>query len=229
MDQLWSEDLGRVTRAFDEWTLEQRDLREFLALARQFADSGYEALDREWWSRPAGEDDDFVPNWMPPQNYHRLLLSYVLRDGVSLYEVYLEKALEEVWAHQVGNPTVSERSPKAPALREVYQKVLGCEIRPDPIADIIAVRDLLTHRRGELRTEQHQIKYDQRIYMLPDIHLHLGPEGVEEALDRLGANVRLVDRRAWQYTSGRAELDASALDALNAGARWLRETGGSGQ
>ncbi len=57
----WAFRGGRVTRAFDEWRLEERYLREFLRLGLRFADEGYQRLWDDIAARPSdGEGPDQI-------------------------------------------------------------------------------------------------------------------------------------------------------------------------
>jgi hypothetical protein len=106
----WDEDRGRVSQAFDDWKLIEGDQRAFLRLALEFATAEYDRLWKEAGEEPYWDDspeqiDSFeakVSN-LHQHDFDWMLLSGVLRDAVTSFEVYLEKAREEVLRHQ-GQP-----------------------------------------------------------------------------------------------------------------------------
>jgi hypothetical protein len=101
----WDEGLGTVSRAFDEWRLIDQDRRVFLQLSIEFADREYERIWNDIGSSPADPDGPEQPDlfhaavhglW--PDDYEWMVRAAVLKDAVTSFEVYLEKAARELLA-----------------------------------------------------------------------------------------------------------------------------------
>jgi hypothetical protein len=226
----WNERAGRVTQAFDEWRLADRDIRSFQRLGRAFADEGYQSRWDAIAHQPSdGEGPDMFDlmdretDGLTDIDFNWLLGNLCVRDGVTVYETYLEKGLEEVYQRQLGAYSVADRSPDARLLDRAYRVVLAIEPRPDPVREAIKLRDLLTHRRGELRTKALRERYDTEEYGLPDIKVSLPPDQVIGVLDDLAKSVRVVDLVLYRYAWGTDRLperELEQLESLTAG--WLR-------
>jgi|GEM_PF-5505986 len=83
-----------------------------------------------------------------------MTLQAAIKDTVTAFEVYLERALDELLhAHDLA--LVPRRtSLQWRELRKHHASLLDVELESLDIKEIRAVRHVLTHRRGELRTEQ---------------------------------------------------------------------------
>jgi hypothetical protein len=99
----WNEQAHSVTRAFDDWALTDRDIRAFLKISDQFVQKEYERIWNELANSPGDPDGPELPDlfndavdglW--PSDYEWMLLPSVVKDGVTAFEVYLEKAANEV-------------------------------------------------------------------------------------------------------------------------------------
>lgn len=81
-----------------------------------------------------------------------MLLAAVLKDGVTAFEVYLEKAVSEVRMHY-GIP-----EPEAIwhwlQVKGFYQRHFSLTVETEVVRDIRRLGHILTHRRGELRTNR---------------------------------------------------------------------------
>src|SRR5664280_1840450 len=132
----WSLDAGRVTRAYDDWHLSEQELRAFLRLASAFSEEGYAARWTRILHHPGSEDADILDlmdrdvDGLIPHQFEWLLGNFCVRDGTTLYEVYLEKALEEVAGFQVGTLPVGEHSPFWREFRDVFHDVF--DLAPSP-------------------------------------------------------------------------------------------------
>ena len=103
----WCETQGRVSRAFDEWKLIDHDQRTFLRLGLEFASREYDRLWQESGEEPYDEDGpDHLESFenkvggLHQHDFDWMHLSGVTRDAVTNFEVYLEKAREEILAPQ---------------------------------------------------------------------------------------------------------------------------------
>jgi hypothetical protein len=205
----WKERQGRVSQAFDEWWLVEQDLRAFLRLGLEFAENEYNRLWQESSEEPAHEDSPELIDVFEAKvsNLHQtefnwILLAAVLREAVSSFEVYLEKAREEVLRHHSQPIAVAERSPNWREL-EAFFGQLGITIRSSDVDNVVKLRNFLTHRRGELRTEKERTEFQQtRPGELPPLEVELTREEVEAAMDTLATAVRAIDRAVYEYTWG---------------------------
>jgi hypothetical protein len=209
----WDEKQGRVSRAFDEWWLIERDLRAFLRLGLEFAETEYERLWQECANQPADENSPELIDVFEAKvsNLHQnefrwMFLAAVLRDTVSSFEVYLEKAREEVLRHHGRPIEVADRSPTWKTLERFYGQ-LGTTVRDDAVVSIVNLRDFLAHRRGELRTENQRAEFERsRPGELPPLEVELTAEEVEAAMDTLADAVRSIDYVVYDHTWGRGHI-----------------------
>ena len=128
----WDEGQGRVSRAFDEWKLVDADQRAFLRLGLSFAAAEYDRLWQESEQEPyydGGPEliDSFeakVGN-LHQHDFEWMFLAAVLRDAVANFEVYLEKAREEVLRHQGQPIAVLPHSPTWRASKTFFRQLVG--------------------------------------------------------------------------------------------------------
>jgi hypothetical protein len=219
---------GKVTRAFDEWRLAERELLAFLRLGLKLSKEGFDRLWDEIGRMPASEDGperidlfDVATDGLSPLQFDWLLMNLVVRDAVTLYEVYLEKALHEVAEYRVGATVVGERSPDWNNLRPIYRGIFKKDPEPVDVHAVIRLRNLLTHRRGELRTDSLRAEYDTKEYGFPDIWIRLEPETVVRHLDTLAASVARIDDTMHGLAWGRGPFGPELQEQLVAAAPWL--------
>lgn len=210
-DRTWNEPLGAVTRAFDEWRVTDSDIRNFLTLTTCWTDERYHDLWEEIGARPGTEDGPDQPDvfdkevgglW--PDDYHWMLRAAVIRDAVTAFEVYLEKAASEVlrchgyaWKVKLGH------TPRWDDLVKFASECLGVAVDSDPVRHVRALRHTLTHMRGELRTQEQRDQFGMKDDSgFPNKRAVLTTESVIDSLDDLGAVVRTVDAVAWRYSYG---------------------------
>lgn len=246
----WDEYHGSVTRAFDGWKTTDADIRAYLVLSRRWIDKAYretwDEAQREFAGRfdPDRDDpDDYVDvfhdkvSGLWAKDYFWMLRSSVLRDAVTAFEVYAEKSLNELlsWFRfdvpdgdtyrlvPVVNP--SQLSPSWTTLREVHT-ALGNDLETEPIKYVRALRHLLTHQRGELRTEEQRNQYASEAnaddWLIGDAYVGgdvpLAHDRVIEMMDQIAAVVRASDPAVWRHTWGRAGFP-EALRGLASGRR----------
>lgn len=203
----WDEEQGSVSRAFDEWRLIDRDQRAFLHLGLEFATVEYdrrwkEAGEEPYWEGGPEQLDSFEDKiealW--EHDYAWMHLSGVLRDAVSNFEVYLEKAREEVLAHHGQRVEVPDKSPDWAKLKSFFRQ-LDVVVLPDDVKPVVALRNFLVHRRGELRTEKLRQEFQAtHSDVIPPWTVELTKERVLETMDKLAAAVRVIDLTVYRYS-----------------------------
>ncbi|QIM22379.1 hypothetical protein G7075_16570 [Phycicoccus sp. HDW14] len=166
-----------------------------------------------------------------PTDYFWKLRSDNLRDAVSAFDVYMEKSLNEVLAHLVVNNDdgtksklklfrpVSWESPGWGVLVQAHA-AMGTNIQPETVQYVRALRHLLAHQRGELRTQEQRDKFqreaDPSDWMVGEAYVGgdvpLASARLIEMLDHLGDVVRLADAAVWAAAYG-SEVP-TALSAL---------------
>jgi len=208
----WDESAGRVSQAFNDWFLIDGDQRAFLRLGLTFAGQAYKRIWDEAGSEPGDPDgpeqidvfEDRVDG-LHQGDYEWMHCSGVLRDAVTNYEIYLEKGREEILRHQ-GQPI--EVPDDAPFWRELkkFYKQIGIDLEADGVEDVRELRHFLTHRRGELRTEELRKRYAADAKPFGPINVELSEDSVLEGMDVLASAVRRVDVFTYRYTWTGAKL-----------------------
>jgi len=211
----WNEEQGRVSRAFDEWKLIDADQRAFLRLGLEFSTREYDRLWKEAADEPYYDGGPELPDAFEAKvaslyqnDFVWMFLAAVIRDAVTSFEVYLEKAREEVLAHHGQPITVGEETPYWAQQKRFFSQ-LGVEMETDDVKEVRDLRNFLTHRRGELRSEdqREQFRTEHPGEFLP-LAVDLTSEGVIDAVDKMAAAVRAIDTAVYDYTWGRARLSS---------------------
>jgi hypothetical protein len=209
----WNEERGRVSRAFDEWKLIDTDQRAFLRLGLEFATKEYDRLWKEAEEEPYYEGGLELPDafeamvdGLYQNDFDWMYLAAVLRDALTSFEVYLEKAREEVLRHQGQAIRIKHEAPYWGPQKRFFRQ-LGIDIETDEVKEVRALRNFLTHRRGEFRTEEQREQYRKGHpgEFLP-LAIDLTTKSVVGAMDKLGAAVRQIDATVYEYTWGRQVL-----------------------
>jgi hypothetical protein len=209
----WCEKQGRVSRAFDEWKLIDLDQRTFLRLGLEFASREYDRLWQESGLEPYEEDGpDHLESFenkvggLRQQDFDWMHLSGITRDAVTNFEVYLEKAREEILAHH-GKPTApAAESPKWGQIRRFFAQ-FGIEVDTEDVKQVRRLRHFLSHRRGELRTEELRATFQAtHSDLFPPWYVELDPSRVIDALEVLTTAVRAIDASVYEYSWGRARV-----------------------
>ena len=215
----WNEGFGTTTRSFDEWRTTDSEIRAFLALTTRWMQERYEQVWQEVSELPGSDDgpdlyDVFsrAVDDLEPLDYHWMLQASVVRDGVSAFEVYLEKAGAQVlrkhgytWKVRLGH------TPRWLDMAGFFSNHLDIEVDTDRVKHIRQLRHNLTHLRGELRTPAQQEEFGQNDESnFPNYRAELSAETVIAALGDLAGVVHQVDPVAWRfiYGKGRLELDS---------------------
>ena len=105
----------------------------------------------------------------------------------------------------------SQLSPSWPTLRDIHA-ALGNRLETELIKYVRALRHLLTHQRGELRTEEQRKQYVEEAnaddWSVGDAYVGgdvpLAHDRVIEMMDQMAAVVRSSDPAVWNHTWGRA-------------------------
>jgi hypothetical protein len=240
----WDEAAGQVTRAFDLWKATDREIRAYLSFNARWVEPAYQKV---WEEAESEFSEVFDPDrhdvdghvdvfhekvqglW--PRDYFWKLRSDSLRDGVTAFEVYMEKSLNEALARcilqdcdgatsklRLFKPAHWE-SPGWGVLVRVH-RAIGTNIQPERVEYALALRHILTHQRGELRTQEQRDRFQQEAdpsdwmvgeaYVGGDVPLAL--TRLNEILDDLASVVRDADSAAWAVAYG-LEIP-TALSAL---------------
>ena len=215
-DRAWNESLGVVTRAFDRWRLADSDIRKFLTLTTRWMDERYNDLWDEIGARPGAVDgpdqsDVFTRevDGLWPDDYHWMLQVAVIKDAVTAFEVYLEKATSEVRGrHGIAWKVKPGHTPRWDELVKFTSGYLGVTVDSDPVRRVRALRHTLTHMRGELRTQEQRDQFgiEDDDFGFPSKWAVLTTESAIDCLDDLAAVVRTVDAVAWRFSYGGARL-----------------------
>lgn len=208
----WDESVGRVSQAFNDWYFTERDQRAFLRLGLTFADGVYERIWNEAGSEPGDPDgpeqiDVFEERvqGLHQRDYEWMHCSGVLRDAVTNYEIYLEKAREEMQWRAGKWQGVPERAPHWGKLGAFYRSI-GVDIGDERVEDVREMRHFLTHRRGELRTQELRERYAAEVEPFGPFNVDLSETSVLEAMDVLASAVRRIDAVVYEYVWGGASL-----------------------
>jgi hypothetical protein len=201
----WDERQGRVSQAFSDWHMIDRDQRAFLAFGLRTARETYDRLWDEAGREPGDPDgpelvdvfDDRIDGlW--PDDYEWMFLAAVVRDAVTNFEVYVEKASAEVLA---AHGAAINGAPWWRELKKLFA-TLGVQIEAGSVRQVRELRHFLTHQRGQLRTEAQRKRFAPDPDGLPPIVVELTDKSVLDIVDQLGRSVRSIDPAVWEHTSG---------------------------
>jgi hypothetical protein len=199
----WDEYQGTVTRAFDEWHGTDRDVRSFLSFGLRASTSTYDRLWEEAAKQPAWDGGPELPDlfhdridglW--PHDFEWMLMAALLKDGVTAFEVYLEKAMEEMLlAHgYTAAEYTNTRTPSWDEITDFYKRALGVHLKGEQrLRDVRRLRNILTHKRGGLRTDEDRERFGKDEDGWIGDHVQLTAESTLNHLDRLESHVRRVD------------------------------------
>lgn len=219
----WDEDAHRVTRAFDEWRMTDRDIRAFLRFGLRLAGDAYDgavqsvddnvaAAGNDYYSLPDLYEDETDGLW--PHDFEWMLLSGALKDAVTAFGVYLEKAMEEVLRRH-GYTATTYTDTKSLSWAEVtdfYKRVLGVYLKGDQaLRNVHDLRHILTHKRGALRTDTDRKRFGGDDEGWIGSNVELTHASTLSHMDVLGNHVRRVDETAYPASWGGRRPDG--LDA----------------
>jgi hypothetical protein len=207
----WNENRSAVTRAFDEWKLVDRDVRAFVRLVDRLLEREFDHL----WDEATRSAHPEADGWdvysalevslerMSPSDYTWMLRAAVVRDAVTAFEVYLEKAAKEVMGpHGIAFKAKPGRGVEWRDLKAFYQRYMDLDIATDEVRRIRDLRHVLVHLRGELRTEQQREEYGQTDSGFRSFQAVLTQEAVLAMCDTLAETVRRIDPVMWRFSWG---------------------------
>ena len=211
----WDERQGRVSRAFDEWKITEREQRTFLRLGLRLATASYTQLWEEAGAEPYDEDsgkeqiDAFEEkvDGLHEHDFAWMQSAGVLKDAVTIFEVYLEKAREEVLVEHGHRLEIPAKSPHWSELKKFFRQ-LGVEIETEQVARVRDLRHFLTHRRGELRTDEQRDRYAKDSEERWAIYVPLTEDQVLAIMDELAATVRTIDPAVYRHSWGREVVES---------------------
>jgi hypothetical protein len=204
---------SKASHAFVDWFLVEADQRAFMHLGLEFSRPAYERIWREAGEEPwhdGGPEQLEVfeerVRGLHERDFEWMLLGAALREAVTGFEVYLEKAREEVLRHQGRPVEVPERSPRWGTLVK-FSASIGLPVDSSEVEGIRDLRHFLTHRRGELRTEAQRLAFAPQAGIFDAALAELSESRVTAAMDTLAGVVLEADRRVHLYTRGAPCLD----------------------
>jgi hypothetical protein len=218
---------GSVSVAYDEWSLVDRDIRAFLRLSLRMSRLFYNSTWSNIVASPSSGDDVGLPDLFEKateglyeQQFEWMLLAGVLKDAVTAFEVYLEKAAHEVlgWHHEPPlERSKHEESPRWATVSQFYQQRLGCTFSAE-ITHIRRLRHVLVHQRGELRTEEQRSQFGDSKQDTeewpPADEVQLTEESVLGTLNALTEAVNQVDAKIYRMSWGGEQLPTPAAETL---------------
>lgn len=222
----WSFRDGRVTRSFDEWRLEIGFLEAYWRLGLRFQTEGYQRLWDHLASQPSDGEGPELPDLffgevggLTDWQFEQVHLAAVVRDAVTIFDLYVEGALAEALAHQLGRQVeLPERSPSWGGLKKAWRLLAKVNLDDHGVREVRERRNWLTHQRGQIRTERQRLEHEPDAFDWPEEALRLTDDMVRLDLATLAeAAVRLdVDayRLGWGPAQDNSGADAEALECL---------------
>lgn len=133
-----------------------------------------------------------------PHDFEWMHPSGALKDAVTAFEVYLEKAAEEA-LHRHGLTLPKKKNDQSPGWCGLvgFWKKLCVDVGPPEVRQVRNLRHLLTHRRGELRTEKLRSEHQDPEEPLQGL-VSLTEEGVLSAMRQLEDAVQSADPVAYR-------------------------------
>src|SRR5207244_1987090 len=125
-----------------------------------------------------------------PHDYDWMHLAGIVRDAVTSFEVYLDKACRVILLAHGVEPV---RDPGWRDLKDIFRAV-DVGIETVTVRHIREMRHFLTHRRGELRTGQQREKFAASVdSAIPGYVVEVSGELVVEILDQLPPEGSVID------------------------------------
>ncbi|MEH3140932.1 MAG: hypothetical protein PGN37_12280 [Mycobacterium kyogaense] len=183
-------------------------------------DPGFEELWAEIGERPGDPDgpdqaDIFFEetDGLWPMLYDWLLHGLLVRDAVSAFEVYFDKVTHEALRSQgLKWSTEGGRSPDWDALTSFWRRHMAVKVETNRMKTIRRIRNILTHQRGELRTDELRRRFGGRDDLLPDNAIRLSQDEVLAIFDDLSAMVEKMDTAVRKVTTSRVNLNIKTSD-----------------
>jgi hypothetical protein len=231
----------------------EREIRAFHRLGLLWSERGYEDL----WEKAeehlnevfdpdihAGDEHvdyfDHSVDGMWPDRFEWMIHAATIKDAVTAFEVYLEKALDEIlhrpriqmvnsaeWLRLELRVNRGQDSPSWRALKG-FHHLIGNEVDTARVREIREFRHFLTHQRGEIRSEaslqrfaldvstvdpeEGEVELRGRPHVGGDVPLTR--EHVTSILDDLANVIRAADRRVWALSFGSESLSLADIREL---------------
>lgn len=152
---------GLASLGWRDWLLVYADIERFVIVGLGMIREAHERAWTDAASQPAHEDIgdvgeayDRIVDGLSSVEHEWMYLAAALKDAVTAFEVYLEALVDEILAvHGVGGGSDGKLSPWWRDLKRWYRVHVGVDLEADGVKEVREVRHILTHRRGELRTE----------------------------------------------------------------------------
>lgn len=233
------------SRPFFDWRRTDEENRAFLVLSARWSAEAYDREQRkaletanQFFDPDRHHGDEHVEVFdravggLWPSSYAWMTESLVVRNGVSAFEVYLEKAVLELTRRfrvTVGGRRRALRletpghyqSPPWPTLVKAH-RALGTVVDTDAVRWARDLRHLLTHQNGELRSQKlvekfrdEQAESGLESYERSEVggRVRLGASRVLATLDMLAEVVRAADRAVWELECKQPSYAELGLDA----------------
>lgn len=145
--------------------------------------------------------------------YDWLLHGLLVRDAVSAFEVYFDKVTHEALRSQgLKWNTEGGRSPDWDALKSFWRQHMAVKVETNRMKTIRRIRNILTHQRGELRTDELRRRFGGCDDLLPDNAIRLSEDDVLAIFDDLSLMVEKIDTAARKVTTGGVNLNIKTSD-----------------
>ena len=198
---------GWTSHAYRNWLLLHDDIERFAIVGLAMIEDAHERM----WSRAESEISSGIWDVGSRYEVHVALvnsidqswmhLSAALKDAVSAYELYLEEAIIEILHVQGVRPLLRpQRLLPWRALRDWYRTHLDAEVGAGGVDQVREARHILTHVRGELRTEAQRKQWENR--HSPELRrkIALTPESLHEMMETLAARASSVEDKVARHT-----------------------------
>ena len=226
------QDSQDVSAEYVYWQQEEQKIRAFLVTTNR----GMDAWLRDQWSVAEEEANDrFNPDYddeglvaeiyqeqigVWPAEYFWQLAAAVLRDAVTLYEVFLETLANQVLrraGHRLST-LETEDSWHWPQCRAFYTNYVGVDAATERVEAVLWIRNKVTHLRDGLRTEEGRAELNRLIAELgldAPITAAEAELGLVDHAPYMGAPMGLTQLRTWRLLDIIAEqAGAVALAAF---------------
>ena len=196
---------GLASRAWREWILVFADIERFSNVGLQMIQNGHEqAWDRaaaepsdgEIWG--VGEVYDESVNQLNLIDHEWMHLAACVKDAVTAFEVYLEQLHLEILRVN-GLPPPKGDYVRWGDMKKWFRDQLGLDLEEAAVKDVRNIRHALTHRRGELRTQDERKRWGNSA-PFGSRSVHLTQIIVAELMEVLAQKVDDVESVASEYT-----------------------------
>lgn len=136
---------------------------------------------------------------MWPHDHEWMLLAAIVRDAVTAFEVYLEKVILEALRRNWKAPVkdYADHGMYWWEVRDWFRALFDEDVETDELREIRDLRHLLTHRRGELRTEAQRQRFNPSDEDWNPL-VTLDETRVTSVVDALRAQARHIDEVVWE-------------------------------